>query len=87
MTKFVSFDDTTIDATKLTGFLQRGISVLAEQEANREDFKSLMEEASDTLKMDKKVLTKWIKARYKASVKDIVAEAEKFDALSKAVDE
>jgi hypothetical protein len=85
--KTISLDMATIDVQKLTGFLQRGISVLAEQDSYKEDFKALMEEATEALKVDKKLLTAFIKARYKANTKDIVAQAEALDALSKAVDE
>lgn len=87
MTKTISIDKATVDVTKLTGFLQRGISILAEQEAQKEDFKALVEEAAISTKLDKKVVRKFIKARYNATTKDIVAEAETLDALSKAVDE
>lgn len=86
MTKFVSIDEATVDVTKLTGFLQRGISVLAEMDSYKEDFKALMEEAESELKLDKKTISKFVKARYKANTKDIIAEAEKLDALSQAVD-
>lgn len=86
MTKFISIDEANIDVAKLTSFLQRGISVLAEMEANKEDFKALMDEAEASLKLDKKTISKFVKARYKANTKDIIAEAEKLDALSQAVD-
>jgi hypothetical protein len=85
--KAITLDIGTVDVQKLTGYLQRGISVLAEQDSYKEDFKALMEEATDELKVDKKLLTAFIKARYKANTKDIVAQAEALDALSKAVDE
>lgn len=87
MTKAITLDIGTVDVNKLTGFLQRGISVLAEQDSYKEDFKALMEEAANDLKIEKKILTKFVKTRYNAKTKDIVAEAETLDALSKAVDE
>lgn len=86
MTKAITLDIGTVDVTKLAGFLQRGIGVLAELDDQKQDFKSLMEEAASELKIDKKIITKFVKARFNAKTKDIVAEAETLDALSKAVD-
>jgi uncharacterized protein (UPF0335 family) len=87
MTKTITIDNATVNADELTNFLRRGINVLAEKEALAEDFKTLVQEASDKMKLDKKIVRKFITARYKATTKDIVAEAETLDALSKAVDE
>jgi hypothetical protein len=87
MTKTVTIENATFNADDLTGFLRRAINVQAEEEANKEDFKSLVQEAADATKLDKKIVRKFFKARYKATTKDIVAEAETLDALSKAVDE
>lgn len=53
----ITLDIGTVDVQKLTGFLQRGISVLAEQDSYKEDFKALMEEAAAELKLDKKILS------------------------------
>lgn len=86
MTKQVTIDNASFDAADLTRFLQRGISILAEQEANKEDFKALVKEVEEETKLPKKIVSKFIKARYKANTKDIVAEAETLEALSQAVD-
>jgi DNA-directed RNA polymerase beta' subunit len=87
MTKTVTIDQATFNTDDLTGFLRRAINVQAEEEANKEDFKALVQEVADATKLDKKIVRKFFKARYKATTKDIVAEAETLDALSKAVDE
>ena len=87
MTKTVTIDNATVNTDDLTNFLRRAINVQAEEEANKEDFKALVQEAADATKLDKKIVRKFFKARYKATTKDIVAEAETLDALSKAVDE
>lgn len=87
MTKTITIDNATVNADELTNFLRRGIVVLSEKEALAEDFKALVQEASDKTKLDKKIVRKFITARYKATTKDIVAEAETLDALSKAVDD
>jgi capsular polysaccharide biosynthesis protein len=87
MTKTVTIDNATVNTDDLTGFLRRAINVQAEVEANKEDFKALVQEAADATKLNKKIVRKFFTARYKATTKDIVAEAETLDALSKAVDE
>lgn len=87
MTKHVTIDNAQFDVADLTRFLQRGIAVLAEMEANKEDFKALIEEAVQETKLDKKIISKFIKSRYNAKTKEIVAEAETLAALSAAVDE
>lgn len=87
MTNFVSIDNAQINADELTEFLRRAISVQAEIEAMKEDFKALVQEAADKMKLEKKIARKFFVARYKATTKDIVAEAETLDALSKAVDD
>jgi hypothetical protein len=87
MSKHVTVDQATFDVADLTRFLQRGLNVLAEEAALKEDFKSLVQEASDATKIEKKIIRKFFKSRFNVKTKDIVAEAETLDALSKAVDE
>lgn len=86
MGKTVTIDQATVDVQKLTGFLQRGINVLAEMESNKEDFKALVEEAATETKLDKKIIRRFVKSRYDAKTKEIVKEAETLDALAQAVD-
>jgi uncharacterized protein (UPF0335 family) len=86
MTNTVTIDNSTVDVTKLTGFLQRGIRLLAEQEDLKNDFKELVQEAVDATSLEKKIVSKFIKARFKANTKDIVDEAATLEALSNAVD-
>jgi len=87
MTNFVSIDNAQINADDLTAFLRRAINVQGEIDSMKEDLKSLVQEAADATKLDKKIVRKFFVARFKATTKDIVAEAETLDALSKAVDE
>jgi hypothetical protein len=87
MTKHVTVDQATFNAADLTRFLQRGINVLSEEAALKEDFKALVEEAANATKIEKKIIRKFIKSRFAVKTKDIVAEAETLDALSKVVDE
>lgn len=86
MTHHITIDNASVNVADLTRFLQRGISILAEMEANKEDFKELIEEATSETKLDKKVIAKFVKSRYAAKTKEIVAEAETLAALSAAVD-
>lgn len=86
MTKTVSIDGATINSDNLTKFLQRGISILAEAEAAKEDFKALVEEIEQDTKLEKKVISKWIKARYADKTKVVIAEGEAVAALNDAVD-
>lgn len=86
MTHHITIDNANVNVADLTRFLQRGISILAEMEANKEDFKELIEEATNETKLDKKVIAKFVKSRYAAKTKEIVAEAETLAALSAAVD-
>lgn len=86
MTKTCTVDNATFNAADLTRFLQRGISILAEMDANKDDFKELIEEAVRDTKLEKKIITKFIKSRFAAKTKDIVAEGETLAALSDAVD-
>jgi hypothetical protein len=87
MTKHVTVDQATFDAADLTRFLQRSMNVLSEEAALKEDFKALVEEAATATKLEKKIIRKFFKSRFNVKTKDIVAEAETLDALSKAVDE
>lgn len=87
MTKTITIDQATFNTDDLTGFLRRAINVQAEIEALKEDFKALVQEAADSTKLEKRIARKFFVARYKATTKDIVAEAETLDALSKAVDD
>lgn len=86
MTKTVTIDQATFDTNDLTRFLQRGINVLAEIEANKEDFKELIEEAVRETKLEKKIITKFIKSRFAAKTKEVIDEATTLAALCDAVD-
>jgi uncharacterized protein (UPF0335 family) len=86
MNKFISIDSANVDVTKLTGFLQRGLNVLDQIEELKKDFKEIVQEAVDATSLDKKIVGKFIKTRFKANTKDIVDEAATLEALSNAVD-
>lgn len=86
MTKTVTIDQATFETGKLVSFLQRGINILDEQQALKDDFKQLVEDAEAETKLPKKVVSKFIKARFAAKAKEVVQEGELFAALNEAVD-
>jgi hypothetical protein len=87
MSKTVSIDGATFDVAELTKYLQRGLSLLDTQREAGLDFKELAEEAAEKTKLDKKVVSKWFKARFADKTKKIVADAEMIAALNSAVDD
>jgi hypothetical protein len=87
MTTTVTIGNATINSEDMYNFLQRSRNILEEVELQNDAFKNLVKEIVDATKLDKKVVSKFLKSRYKFKTKEIVAEAETLDALSKAVDE
>jgi len=86
MTKTYTIDNATFQSDDLTRFLQRGIAVLSEIESNKEDFKELIEEAVRDTKLEKRIITKFIKSRFAAKTKEVIDEATTLAALCDAVD-
>lgn len=86
MTKHVTVDNATFNADDLTRFLQRALSLQAEEAILKEDYKALVQEAVDGTKLPKKLVNKFFKSRFKVQTKEIVEEAGKLEALSNAVD-
>lgn len=86
MTNVISIDGATINSAEFTAFLQRGLSVLDVQREATLDFKEIVEEAATKMKMEKKIVSKFIKARFKDSTKDVIADGELFAALNNAID-
>ncbi len=87
MTNTVTINNATINSDDLAGFIQRSRTILAEIDVEKDAFKNLVQEAADQTKLPKRIVSKFLKARFNAKTKDIVAEAETLDALCKAVDE
>lgn len=86
MTKIVSINDVKIDTAQFTGFLQRALTVLDTAQEAALDFKEIVEEAATETKLDKKIVSKFFKARFKDSTKDVVKDGEMFTALIDAID-
>jgi hypothetical protein len=87
MTNTITIGNATINSDDMYEFLQRSRTILENIELENDSFKNLVKEIVDATKLDKKVVSKFLKSRYKFKTKEIVAEAETLDALSKAVDE
>lgn len=86
MTKHISIDNATFEAAELVGFLQRGLNLLDTSREAMLDFKELVEEAATKTKLEKKVVSKFIKSRFADKTKQVVKEGEVFAVLNDAVD-
>jgi hypothetical protein len=86
MTKVISINDATIQASEFTNSLRRYISVKAEMDALKEDLKTIVLEASEKNKLDKKIINKYFAARYKAQTKEVAEQGELFAAIDNLID-
>lgn len=86
MSKTISINDATFDTQDLTSFLQRGLEVLDAANEAKEDFKEVVAEAVEKTGLDKKIIAKWVKARWADKSKDVVKDGETFAVLNDAVD-
>ena len=82
----LNLDQAQIDSNELTRQLQRFISVQAEMDAMKDDIKEIIQEAADKNKMDKKLVSKYFKARYKAQTKEVAEQGEMFAAIDNLID-
>lgn len=82
----LSLDNATIDSNELTRSLQRFIGVQAEMDAMKDDLKEIIQEAADKNKMDKKLVAKYFKARYKAQTKEVAEQGVMFAAIDDLID-
>ena len=86
MTKHVTIDNANFEVSELVSYLQRGLNLLDNSREAMLDFKELIEEAAEKTKLEKKVVSKFIKARFKDKTKEVVKDGELFAALNDAVD-
>ena len=86
MTKHISIDNANFEAAELVAYLQRALSLLDTSREAMLDFKELLEEVTEKTKLDKKVVSKFFKARFADKTKQVVKEGEVFAALNDAVD-
>jgi len=82
----LSINEETILADEFTKSLQRFISVKAEMDALKEDLKEIVLEAAEKNKLDKKIVSKYFTARYKAQTKEVAEQGELFAAIDNLID-
>lgn len=82
----LTLDQATIDSNEFTRQLQRFISLQAEIDVMKEDMKEVIQEAADKNKMDKKLVAKYFKARYKAQTKEVTEQGVVFAAIDNLID-
>jgi hypothetical protein len=90
MTKVTTFvvdgTNVTVAADVFTEYTQESYGILRKIEILNEEFKELVEVVSDTTKLDKKHVSKYLKARFKLSTKEPKAQAEIFEALDSVLE-
>lgn len=82
----LNLDNAQINSNDLIGSLQRFISVTAEMDSMKDDIKEIIQDAADKNKMDKKLVAKYFKARYKAQTKEVSEQGEMFAAIDNLID-
>lgn len=76
----------TIDSEVFKGYTQESYGILRKIEILNEDFKLLVETVSETTKLEKKHVSKYLKARFKEATKEPKAQAEMFEALDNVLE-
>lgn len=71
----------TIDSRVFTGYTSESYNILEQISELGKDFKELVETVAETTKLEKKDVSKYLKARYKLSTKEPKQQAELFEAL------
>ena len=75
-----------LDAELLKGYKDEAFEILRKEQEAKQDFKAAMEAQAETLGISKKVLTKWLKAAYKAKTKEAKELGTVFEQLDNAVE-
>lgn len=76
-----------IDVELFKEYQTRAFEFLREEAVQKNNFKEEVETMADTVKLDKKVLTKYLKAKFKEQTKEASALGNLFDALDDATEE
>lgn len=71
----------TIDSEVFTGYSQESYRILSDIVDLNTEFKYLVETISETTKLEKKDVSKYLKARFKESTKEPKKQAELFESL------
>lgn len=76
-----------LDAELLKGYRDEAFEILGKEAEAKRDFKDAMEAQAEALGISKKLLTKYLKASYKAKTKEASELGTAFAALDEAVEE
>jgi hypothetical protein len=71
----------TIDSQVFVGYSQESYRILSDIVDLNTEFKYLVETISETTKLEKKDVSKYLKARFKESTKEPKKQAELFESL------
>ena len=87
MTKIISLDDNaTINTELFSGQYQEALRVLCEVEALQQEYKDIVEQSAKDSKLKPAKISKYFKARFKATTKSVVEEGSLFEALNEVLD-
>lgn len=75
-----------VDVELFKGYQQEAFSYLEEEAAQKEKLKEVIETLAETTGLDKKVLTKYIKQKFKDATKEQTVLGEFFAALDDATE-
>lgn len=76
----------SVNPELLRGYLKEGYDVLSQMDTLKDEFKDIVEAAADGTKLPKKIVSKYLKARYKASTKADKEVGDVFAKLDEVVD-
>jgi hypothetical protein len=76
-----------IDADLFKQYQSEAFEYLREEAEQKSNFKEAVETIAETTKLDKKVLTKYFKTKFKEKTKEASALGEMFAALDQATEE
>lgn len=85
MTKTITINDASFTEEEFVAFAQRAHQILDAENEAKLDYKDFIEDVAEKTKLNKKVLSKYFKARYKDKVVEQSKEAEEFAALKEAI--
>lgn len=71
----------TIDSRVFTGYTQEALKILDDISELNKDFKQLVETVAETTSLEKKVASKFFKARFKEATKAAKVEGDMFETL------
>lgn len=86
VTFVVDGNNIDIDTKVFQGYTEESYGILKRQEIDKESFKLLVETVSETTKLPKKYVSKYLKARFAAATKEPKALGELFEQIDNAVD-